>query len=232
MGPRRRVLRRLLRNPQFLVGGAIVALLVLAAALAPWLAPHDPFARDGSARLQPPSASHPFGTDLLGRDLFSQIIYGSRLTLYVGAISVAISLSVGLLLGVTAGYFRGWWDQLVSGLLDVLLTFPSFLLALGIVAILGPSLTNAMIAVGIQGVPAVARVVRGEVLQLRGMEFVEAARSAGATDARIMFRTVLPNTVSSVLVMATLQFPFAILMTAGLSFLGLGAQPPTTEWAG
>jgi peptide/nickel transport system permease protein len=224
------MLRRLLRHKQFLAGGFIILVLVLVAAFAPWIGRFDPFERDFNQRLKPPSAEHWLGTDLLGRDLFSQIVHGARLTLYVGLVSVAISFTIGVTLGVTAGYYGGWWDSLVTSLINIQLTFPSFLLALGVVAILGASLTNAVIAVGIQGIPVMARLSRGETLVLREMDYVEAMRSLGSADLRIMTKAILPNAFSSLLVMSTLQFPFAILMTAGLSFLGLGAQPPTTEW--
>lgn len=230
MSPISRTIKRLLRNKQFLAGGFVVLVLVVTALLAPQIAPFDPFERIPGSSLKPPSSTHLFGTDLLGRDLFSQMVHGTRLTLYVGLISVGISTVFGALLGITAGYFGGWWDTVVSGLINVVLTFPSFLMALAIVAILGPSLTNAMIAVGIQGIPAVARLVRGDTLLVREMEYVEATRSLGGTHSRLIWKSILPNVVSSLLVMATLQFPFAIMMTAGLSFLGLGAQPPTTEW--
>ncbi len=221
---------RLLRSSQFLVGGAVVAVIIIMAIFAPWIAPYEPFERDRDSRLQKPSLEHLFGTDWLGRDLFSQIVYGSRLTLYIGFVSVGIALTVGVALGITAGYFGGWWNTLVTAVVDVMLAFPSFVLALSIVAVLGPSLTNAMIAVGVRGVPVFARLARGEALRLRETEYIEAGKALGATNARIIWSSLLPNAFSPLLVMATLQFPFAILMTAGLSFLGLGAQPPTAEW--
>jgi len=221
---------RLLRSSQFLVGGAVVAVIIIMAIFAPWIAPYEPFERDRDSRLEKPSLEHLFGTDWLGRDLFSQIVYGSRLTLYIGFVSVGIALTVGVALGITAGYFGGWWNTLVTAVVDVMLAFPSFVLALSIVAVLGPSLTNAMIAVGVRGIPVFARLARGEALRLRETEYIEAAKALGATNARVIWSSLLPNAFSPLLVMATLQFPFAILMTAGLSFLGLGAQPPTAEW--
>ncbi len=223
-------MKRFLRSPQFIVGGILVTLVVGCALFAPWIAPFEPFERHSGDRLLPPGAPYYFGTDVQGRDMFSQIIYGARLTLYIGVVSVGIAASGGIILGMTAGYFGGRWDTLVTAVVDVMLAFPSFLLALAIVAVVGPSLTNAMIAVGVRGIPVFARLARAEAISLRSVEYVEAAKALGSSHLRILWREVLPNSFSSILVMATLQFPFAVLTTAGLSFLGLGAQPPTTEW--
>lgn len=227
---RRRNFRKLIRNKQFLAGGFVIAVLVILAIAAPWIAPYDPFERDARSALQPPSWNHLFGTDSLGRDLFSQVVYGTRPTLTIGVVSVSISLAVGVPLGISAGYFGGWWDNLVSAFIGILWTFPSFLLALGIIAILGSSLTNAMIAVGISGIPAMARLARGEALSLRNADYVEATRAVGGTSAYVLRKSVLPGAFSPILVVTSLQFPAAVLGAAGLSFLGLGAQPPSSEW--
>lgn len=228
--PRRRTIRRLLQHKQFLAGGAVVLMITILAIGAPWFAPFAPFERDTQAALQAPSSNHWFGTDLLGRDLLSLVIYGTRPTLLIGIISVAIAIIIGVPLGITAGYYGGWWDNVVSAFIGILWTFPSFLLALGIIAVLGPSLTNAMIAVGISGIPAMARLARGEAISLRNIDFVEATRAVGGTSSYILAKIITPGALSPILVIATLQFPAAVLGAAGLSFLGLGAQPPSAEW--
>jgi peptide/nickel transport system permease protein len=211
--------------------GAIIILLMLAIALAaPLLAPYSPFQPAYPERLHNPSASHLMGTDETGRDVFSRVLYGSRISLRVGIIAVTIALAIGVTTGLIAGYYRGIVDTLIMRVVDVLLAFPGFLLALAIIAMLGPSLRNAMFAVGIGSSTGFARLVRGSVLSIRETDYVMAARVVGAPARQIMRRHVLPNALSPVIVLATLELPAAILVAASLSFLGLGAQPPSPEW--
>ncbi len=228
--PRRSRLKQLFRKRPAQIGGAIVALLVLCAALAPVFAPYDPYKVNTSDRLLRPAAQHWLGTDDLGRDQFSRILYGTRTTLQVGFISVGIAMAVGVPVGVLSGYYGGWADLLIMRWIDIMLAFPYILLALAIVATIGPNLRNAMIAIGISSVPGWVRLVRGNVLSAARNDYVSAAQALGATDRRVMFVHVLPNTISSVVVLATLQFPTAVLAAAALSFVGLGAQPPSPEW--
>jgi peptide/nickel transport system permease protein len=213
------------------VAGTIILVAVLASAvLAPYISPHDPIEQEFSSQLQPPSVGHPFGTDEFGRDIFSRVVYGARIALQVGGLADAIATALGVLLGVVAGYFGGRLDAILTRAIDVMLAFPYLLLAMIVVAILGPGLTNAMMAIAVVYTPQFARVVRGVVLSVKEQEFVEAARSMGAGTLRILGRHVLPNIVSPIIVMATLTVGFMIVETAGLSFLGLGASPPTPEW--
>ncbi len=222
--------RRLRRSSSLVVGAAILLLVVLSAFLAPQISPYDPIDQEFTSQLQPPSASHPFGTDEFGRDVFSRVVYGARIALRVGALADAIATALGVLLGVVAGYFGGRLDAVVTRVLDVMLAFPYLLLAMIVVTILGPGLTNAMVAIAIVYTPQMARVVRGVVLSIKEQEFVEAARAMGTGAIRILGRHILPNIVSPIIVMATLTVGFMIVETAGLSFLGLGASPPTPEW--
>jgi peptide/nickel transport system permease protein len=180
--------------------------------------------------LQAPSLAHPFGTDKFGRDLFSRVISGARLTLFIGLLAVAIACSIGSLLGMLAGYFGGKVDNVIMRLVDVMFSFPDILIALSVVALLGPSLRNAVIAVGISAIPWYARLVRGQTLRLKQEAFVEAARASGASAPWILARHVLPNCLTPIIVQVSLDVGYAILTTAGLSFIGLGAQPPTPEW--
>jgi peptide/nickel transport system permease protein len=228
--PRPSLLRQLLRKRPAQIGGAIIALLVLCAALVSLLAPYDPYKIRTEDRLLRPSAKHWLGTDDLGRDQFSRILYGTRTTLQIGVISVGIAMAIGIPVGVLSGYYGGWADQLIMRWIDIMLAFPYILLALAIVATLGPNLRNAMIAIGISSIPGWVRLVRGNVLSAVRNDYVSAAQALGATDGRVMFVHVLPNTLSSVVVLATLQFPTAVLAAAALSFVGLGAQPPSPEW--
>jgi peptide/nickel transport system permease protein len=224
------LLRQLLRKRPAQIGGAVILLLLLCAALAPAFAPYDPYRVTTADRLLPPSARHWLGTDDLGRDQFSRILHGTRTTLQVGVISVGIAIIIGVPLGVMSGYYGGWPDLLIMRWIDIMLAFPYILLALAIVATIGPSLRNAMIAIGISSIPGWVRLVRGNVLSAVRNDYVTAAQALGATDRRVMFAHVLPNTLSSVIVLATLQFPTAVLSAAALSFVGLGAQPPSPEW--
>jgi len=212
------------------LGGVIVLLLILSALFAPLLAPYDPYAIDVRERLISPNFAHPFGTDDLGRDLFSRVIYGARTTLQTGVVVVLIAASIGSLIGLIAGYAGGIVDTVLMRLVDIMLGFPYILLALAIVASLGPSLQNALIAIGLAYVPGWARFVRGNVLTVSTQEYVLSARSVGATPARIIRGHILPNVLSSIIVLASLDFPAAVLSTAALSYVGLGAQPPTAEW--
>ena len=219
-----------LRKPTFVVGGGIVALLVVVALFAPVIAPQDPYAMNVRDRLQPPGTEHWFGTDEFGRDVFTRVMRGSRLTLRIGLISVGIALVAGGLLGILAGYVGGWLDLALMGFVDVLFAFPAILLALAIIAVLGPGLTNTMIAVGVASTPSFARIVRGSTLEIRERVFVEAARALGVPPWQQMWRHIGRNIASPVLVLITLQFPAALLSAAALGFIGLGAQPPQPEW--
>jgi len=223
---RRRVLRRLLRNPLAIAGMVIVALALIGAIFADFIAPYPYHRTDFSAALQPPSGSHWFGTDELGRDQFSRVLYGLRVSVIVGSLSVALSMVIGVPLGLLAGFYRGL-DPLVSRLTDTLLAFPFLVLAVGLAAILGPSLTTATISIGVAQVPLVVRVTRGETLRLRGMDFVAAAVADGASDAGVLGRYILPNAINTLIVQATVAAPAAIIGEAVLSFLGLGIRPPT-----
>ncbi|OGG45639.1 MAG: hypothetical protein A3F84_28875 [Candidatus Handelsmanbacteria bacterium RIFCSPLOWO2_12_FULL_64_10] len=222
--------RRLRKNRLAVAGGALLALFLLIAAVAPWIAPHDPLAQDLYGRLSPPSAKNWFGTDDFGRDILSRVLHGSRVSLRVGVAAVAIALVVGTAIGLMAGYWGGLLDNVLMRLMDLMLAFPSILLAIVVVAVLGPSLNNAMLAVGIVSIPQYARLVRASVLSIREQDYVTAARALGARDARIILAAILPNCVAPLTVQSTLGLAGAILDAAGLSFLGLGAQPPTPEW--
>jgi len=211
-------------------GGALLALFLTVAAAAPWVAPQDPLAQDLYGRLSPPSARHWFGTDDFGRDILSRVVYGSRVSLRVGVAAVAIALAAGTAIGLIAGYRGGLSDNVLMRLMDLMLAFPSILLAIVVVAVLGPSLNNAMLAVGIVSIPQYARLVRASVLSIREQDYVTAARALGAGDLRIVLVAILPNCLAPLTVQATLGMAGAILDAAGLSFLGLGAQPPTPEW--
>jgi peptide/nickel transport system permease protein len=211
------------------VGTAILLFWFIIAPVSPWIVPYDPIDTVGLAR-QPPSAEFWFGTDTLGRDVFSRVLVGSQISLQLGLISIALGLVPGVALGLIAGYVGGVTDAILSRLVDAMLAFPSILLALVIIAALGPNLRNVMIAVGIGTVPLYARLVRGSVLSIKQLPYVEAARVLGNPPLRIMLRHVLANAYAPIVVLSTLQVGHAILIGSGLSFLGLGAQPPTPEW--
>ena len=223
------VLTRFLRSRSAVAGAILLGAWIFVAIAAPLLAPYDPTETVALAR-RPPTAAHWFGTDLLGRDLFSRVLFGSRISLQLGLISVALGALPGIALGLVAGYYAGLIDTLVSRFVDALLAFPSILLALVVIAALGPSIQNVMIAVGVASVPQYARLVRGSVLAIKQLPYVEAARVIGAPSLRVMWRHVLTNAYAPVLVLSTLQIGNAILVGSGLSFLGLGAQPPIPEW--
>jgi peptide/nickel transport system permease protein len=230
--PSRGVWKRFRRNRLGLVGLVLVSILVLTALLAPWLAPYDPAAQSLFDRREPPGEQYLLGADAFGRDILSRIIFGARVTLTVSVASVGIGVLAGGALGTLAGYVGGWVDTLIMRIMDVLLAFPYLLLAIIIVSALGPGLTNTVIAIGIWTIPAFARVARGSVAGIRERDFVDAARSLGARDTRIVRRHVVPNFLATLLVYASLYLAYAILMESALSFLGLGVQPPTPSWAG
>jgi ABC-type dipeptide/oligopeptide/nickel transport system permease subunit len=217
------------RNKGAVFGLIVLILWILIAVFAPYVAPYDPLLSVDAAR-QPPSAAHWFGTDRLGRDVLSRVIYGARISLLLGIISVAFGSVIGTLLGLIAGFFRGRTDSFIMRVMDAMLAFPGLLLALIIIATLGPSIRNVMIAVGFATIPQYARLTRGSVLSVREMPYVESARVIGGSSPRIIFQHILPNVAAPLIVLSTLQVGNAILVGAGLSFLGLGAQPPTPEW--
>jgi peptide/nickel transport system permease protein len=222
--------RRLGRHGSAAAGMAVLAALVAAAAGAPLVSPYDPLEQNMADFLVGPSPAHWFGTDQFGRDIFSRVVWGGRLTLQVGVVAVGISGGAGVVLGLTAGYYGGWVDGIVMRVIDLMLAFPSILLALGVVAILGGSLPNVMIAVGIAGIPQFTRVVRAAVLATSALPYVEAARAVGGPDRYILGRHILPNVLPPALVMATTGAAAAIITGAALSFLGLGVRPPAPEW--
>ena len=228
--PGMRMLRRTFRNRGAQIGTIILLTLVIAALCAPLLTGADPNAIDPSITLLPPSAAHPMGTDHIGRDVFARFLFGGRLSLWVGLVAISIGATFGISIGLLAGFYGGWIDSVSSWLTDVLLSFPDILLALAIIAVLGPGIVNAMLAIGIAFIPSFMRLTRGNVLAIRELGYVEAARAIGTSDFKIMFRHILPNALRTLLVLLTLGIGSAILAGAALSFLGLGAQPPTPEW--
>jgi peptide/nickel transport system permease protein len=222
--------RQLRKNRLALTGGAVVVLLGAMALFAPLLAPYDPGAYDVKQILLPPSLQHWFGTDQLGRDVLSRMLFGARISMAVGFVSVGIAVLLGTLLGTLAAYYGGGVDELLMRFVDLMLNFPRFFLLLTLIALLRPSIWVIMAVIGFTGWMGLARLVRGEILSLREREFVQGARALGAVDARIMFRHILPNALVPILVSATLGVAGAILTESGLSFLGLGVQPPTPSW--
>jgi peptide/nickel transport system permease protein len=222
--------RRFRSNKVALVGGSLMVLFVAVALLAPWIAPYDPIEQHLYDRLSTPSFEHPFGTDDFGRDVFSRVIFGTRISLRIGVAAVLIALVAGTVIGLSAGYYGGAIDQVLMRLMDLMLAFPSILLAIGIVAVLGPGLDNAMLAIGVVAIPQYARLIRASTLSVREADYVQALRALGANDVRILWTAILPNCLAPLIVQATLSLATAILDAAGLSFLGLGAQPPTPEW--
>jgi ABC-type dipeptide/oligopeptide/nickel transport system permease subunit len=226
----RLALRQLRRSRLALPGLAIVLVFVLCGVLAPLIAPYDPYKNDLMNVLMPPSAEHWFGTDELGRDLFSRVIYGARISLMEGVFSVGLAMVIGVPIGIASGYVGGRIDAVIMRLIDVLLAFPGVLLAIVIISVLGPGLTNAIIAVAVYTVPIFARLARGSTLVVKDEPYVEAARAAGLSDLRILSRHVFPNISATLFVMMTLRVAISILTAASLSFLGLGAQAPLPEW--
>jgi len=226
----RRSLRGICKSRLALFGLLITGLLIFVAILAPLIAPYSPTKMSLRERLSPPSASHLFGTDDAGRDILSRVIYGSRITLRICIIVVGLTLGIGTLLGILSGYIGGWVDELIMRLNDVFLAFPALILAMAIAAALGPSLENAIIAMVVIWWPRYARVSRGQVLAIREIDYVTAARALGASSSRIMIRHILPNCISPIVVQATLDLGEVVLTAATLSFIGFGAQPPVPEW--
>lgn len=218
------------RNLLLFIGIFIVGGMTLAALLAPLIAPHDPTALDIANLLQGPSMSHPFGTDALGRDVLSRMLYGARISMWVGFVAVGLSVAIGLAAGLIAGYFGGLVDEIIMRIVDIMLCFPSFFLILAVIAFLEPSLINIMVIIGLTSWMGVARLVRAETLTLRERDFVSASRLTGAGAPRIILSHILPNALAPVLVAATLGIAGAILTESSLSFLGLGVQPPTPSW--
>lgn len=218
------------RSPLSIVGVFLIILIICIAIFAPLIAPYSPYKIDMSNTLRPPSAKHWLGTDSLGRDVFSRVVYGSRISLKIAFVVVSIAATSGTLLGVISGYYGGMIDMIIMRIVDVFLAIPTFILAMVAAASLGPSITNVMLALSIIWWTWYARIVRGEVLKLKSMYFILAQKSLGARSSRIIFHHLIPNCVGPIIVQTTLQLGFAILTSAGLSFLGLGAQPPAPSW--
>jgi peptide/nickel transport system permease protein len=221
---------RLQRNRLAMAGAIVVMALLLVSLLAPWIAPHNPTEINAWQILSPPSGSHWFGTDELGRDVFSRVLYGSRISLKVGFVAIGIAVVVGSAIGLVAGYYGGWLDSLLMRGVDIMLCFPAFFLILAIITFLEPSIWYIMAVIGLTGWMGVARMVRAEVLAIREMDYIMAARCIGCSNLRIILRHILPNALSPVLVAATLGVAGAILTESALSFLGIGVQPPTPSW--
>ncbi len=228
--PRRQIFRRLLQEPTTVVGLVLIVFFALLALTAPVLSPYDPLFQNISASLTPPSPDYLLGTDKLGRDLLSRMLYGARISLRVGLIVVVSAGTLGALVGLIAGYLRGWVDEVLMRVTDIFFAFPSLILAMAIAGALGPSLQNALIAVAVVSWPVYARLIRSQVLVLREQEFVLAARAIGVARWKVLFRHLLPNTLAPFLVQASFDMGAIILAVAGLSFIGFGAQPPTPEW--
>jgi peptide/nickel transport system permease protein len=222
--------RTLRRNPMAMVGLVGILLLALVSLMAPWLAPHDPTRLGYDHPLEPPNKLHPFGTDDLGRDVFSRVLWGGRESLRVGFMGLAIGMVGGLVIGMITGYAGGWVDLAIMRIMDIMLAFPAVLLMLSIVAALGPNLGTVLIALGISSIPTYSRLIRGSVIAVKSFEYVIAAQVIGATHLRIMLRHILPNIIPTIIVFSSLGLGGAIMITAGLSYIGLGAQPPSPEW--
>ena len=222
--------KMLSKNKAALAGFFIIIIFILMALFAPVIAPYDPVKMEPANKLQTPSADHWFGTDDKGRDILSRIMYGARISLTVGIVSTLIGAAVGIVLGLISGYYGRWIDSLIMRICDVLLAFPGILLALAIIAVLGTSTTNVIIAVAFFAIPTFARIVRGSVLSVKKLEYIDAIRALGASDFRIIFMHILPNILSPIIVQATLYIASAIITASALSFLGMGTQPPTPEW--
>jgi peptide/nickel transport system permease protein len=218
------------KNKLMLSGGGLVLLLLIVSLLAPWLAPYDPGQIDLTNVLASPSMNHLFGTDQLGRDVLSRMIWGARISLKVGFVATGVAIIIGTILGAVAGYYGGWVDSVIMRFVDIMLCFPTFFLILAVIAFLEPSIWNIMIIIGLTGWMGVTRLVRADFISLRERDFVQAARAIGAGDLRIIFLHILPNAMASILVAATLGIAGAILTESALSFLGIGVQPPTPSW--
>jgi peptide/nickel transport system permease protein len=228
--PKLKIIGKIKKNPQAKYSLGVLLVIVFIGIIGPWIAPHDPTEPFYDALLQGPTAEHLLGTDSIGRDLLSRLLYGTRITLIVAVMAVSITFVAGTMIGVTSAFVGGFLDNFLMRIMDILLALPSIILAMAIVAILGPSLTNAMIAVGIASIPGFARLTRGAALSVKASGYVEASRSIGSSNSWIILFQIIPNIMSTLLVYTTLHIGIAILDTAGLSFIGLGAQPPTAEW--
>ncbi|WP_425053561.1 ABC transporter permease [Psychromarinibacter sp. S121] len=226
----RNIIGFLLRSPTSAFGLFVLAVLILTAIFAPLLATHDPFLQDLQNPLQPPGDGHLFGTDELGRDIYSRLVYGSRISLMIIFLVSIVVGPIGLFVGAISGYFGGWWDTILMRVTDIFLSFPSLILSLAFVAALGPSLNNAIIAISLTAWPPIARLARAETLTFRSADYISAARLQGASSARIIWKSIVPMCLPSVLIRLTLNMATVILTAAGLGFLGLGAKPPTPEW--
>jgi peptide/nickel transport system permease protein len=222
--------RRATRSPGLMIGAVTVLAVIVLAILAPWIAPYDPNEQDPVAALMGPSAEHWFGTDFFGRDVLSRVIWGARISLSVGFLATAIGVVVGTVIGVVAGYFGGWTDRLITAATDVLLSFPQLIMGLMLVAVLGPSLGNLILAIAVTAIPAFIRIARGSTLAMRQRDFVDACRALGYSDIRIMFGHILPNILDEVVVLASLWLATAIRTESTLAFIGLGVPPPTSTW--
>lgn len=222
--------RRATRSPGLMIGAVTVVAVVALAILAPWIAPYDPNEQDPVAALMGPSAEHWFGTDFFGRDVLSRVIWGARISLSVGFVATIIGVVVGTVIGVVAGYCGGWTDRLITAATDVLLSFPQLIMGLMLVAVLGPSLGNLILAIAVTAVPAFIRIARGSTLAMRQRDFVDACRALGYSDIRIMFGHILPNIMDEVVVLASLWLATAIRTESTLAFIGLGVPPPTATW--
>lgn len=229
-GPWRDAWKTFRKNKTAMLGLCLIVFFILIALLAPWIAPYDYKEQQLMERLQSPSLTHWFGTDDLGRDLFTRVLYGARISLWVGFFSVIGSVIVGTALGILAGYYGKWMDMIISRIFDIMLAFPSILLAIAIVAILGPSLQNALLAIAIVNIPTYGRLVRSKVLSLKSEEYITAAKAIGMKNGRILISHILPNSMTPIIVQGTLGIGMAIIEAAALGFLGLGAQPPDPEW--
>jgi len=223
-------LRRFLRNRTAVVGGLVLILLAIAAVAAPFLAPYDPREMHPAERLSAPSPSYPLGADQFGRDILSRLLYGARISLRVGFLSTGMALFLGLLLGLTAGYVGGWADTIISRILDIMFAFPFMLLAVSIMAVLGPKEVNVIITIGVVYAPIFARICRGSTLSARENEYIQAARLVDASDVRIVIRHIMPNIMAPIIVQTTLSLATAIIAEAALSFLGVGTPPPAPSW--
>ncbi|MED4753428.1 nickel transporter permease [Brevibacillus choshinensis] len=228
--PWRMIVNRFKKNKRAMAGLWMVLVFLVVAIFAPWIAPHDPFEQNMQVMLESPSIHYFFGTDEFGRDIFSRVIYGAQISLMIGIVGVLISIVFGVALGTISGYFGGFVDSLVMRIMDIFMAFPSFLLALAIVSVLGPGMINVMIAIGIFSVPTFARISRSSVISIKNKEYIEAARAMGGTHLFIIWKHILPNSIAPIIVLSTMRIATAILTAAGLSFLGMGAQPPTPEW--
>lgn len=224
------MMKKVLSNPLAIIGFAIIASIMLLALVAPFIAPYDPDAIDVKAILLSPSMSHIMGTDGLGRDVFSRMLYGARISLMVGFVAVGIATAIGIVLGAIAGFYRGWVDTVIMRIVDVMLSIPSFFLILAVIAFLSPSIWNIMIVIGLTSWMGVTRLVRAEFLSLRNREFVLAAQALGAKDARLIFTHLLPNSLTPIIVSSILGIASAVLLESGLSFLGMGVQAPQASW--